>query len=184
MNIRKIYNNLIDEIFDFLQSKTRIIFLLIILSILTLISYKFIIGLFSIFLLLVLNTILESYRLYLPVMPIDLELLTFGTILLTIRYNFGIVLVFILLSLISMTISRGHFHPSIIIKAISLIILSLIISLIGFSMLKAMIAILIILIIQFIGYILLGGDPVRNTIARIINLLFNYFLLNLFNFLF
>lgn len=180
MNLKKKYNNLIDKIFNFLQNKTRIIFLLIFLLILTLISYKFVIGLFLVFFLLALNTIIEAYRLFIPMIPIDLELLTFGTILLTLKYNFNIVLIFILLGLISMTISRGHFHPSFLVKALSLIVISLIISFVDYSLLKAMLAILIGIIIQLTGYILLGGDPIRNTISRTSNLFFNYFLLTIF----
>ena len=148
MNLKKIYNALIDKIFDFLSRKTRVIFLLIFFLILTLISYKFVIGFFLIFLLLALNTIIESYRLFIPMIPIDLELLTFGTILLTVKYNLIIVLIFIFLGMISMTISRGHFHPSFLIKLLSLIVISLIISNISYSLLKAMLAVAIGIIIQ------------------------------------
>ena len=179
MNLKKIYNSLIDRIFDFLQKKTRVIFLLIFLLVLTLISYRFVIGLFLIFLLLVLDTILEAYRLFIPMIPIDLELLTFGTILLTVKYSRTIAIIFIFLGLISMTISRGHFHPSFLIKVLSLIVISLIISFVGYLLSKALLAILIGIIIQLTGYILLGGDPVRNTISRITNFFFNYFLLSL-----
>jgi len=181
MDLKKTYNNIIDKIFDFLSRKTRVIFLLIFFIILTLISYKFVIGFFLVFLLLALNTILELYRLFIPMIPIDLELLTLGTILLTVTYSFNIALIFILFGLISMTISRGHFHPSFLIKLLSLIVISLIISNISYSLLKAMLAVAIGIIIQLVGYILIGGDPVRNTISRITNIFFNYFLLNLFN---
>src|SRR3989344_3296640 len=174
MNLKKIYNALIDKIFDFLSRKTRVIFLLIFFLILTLISYKFVIGFFLIFLLLALNTIIESYRLFIPMIPIDLELLTFGTILLTVKYSRTIAIIFIFLGLISMTISRGHFHPSFLIKVLSLIVISLIISFFGYSLSKALLAILIGIIIQLTGYILLGGDPVRNTISRITNFFFIY----------
>ncbi len=183
MDFKKIYNNLIDKIFDFLKKKTRVIFLLIFLLILTLISYKLVIGLFLVFLLLVLDTIIEAYRLFIPMIPIDLELLTFGTILLTIRYSTTIAIIFIFLGLISMAISRGHFHPSFLIKVLSLIVISLIISYIDYSILKAMFAILIGIIIQLAGYILMGGDPIRNTISRTTNLFLNYFLLSIFKFL-
>lgn len=180
MDIKQAYNKSIDIIFDFLKKKNRIILQLIILLILVLVSYKFFVTLFFIFLFLIINTVIESYRLFLPGIPVDFELLTFGAIFLTLRFDMTITLIFLLLGLISMTISRGHFHPSFLIKITSLFIIALVISTIDYTLLKAMIILFIGIIIQFIGYILLGGDPVRNTIARLSNLLFNYFLLTTF----
>lgn len=180
MNLKKTYNNFIDKLFDLLKKKKRVLFLLIFLLILTLISYKLIMGLFLVFFLLVLDVIIESYRLFIPIIPIDLELLTFGTILLTIRYSSTTAIIFIFFGLISMTISRGHFHPSFIVKIASLIIISLLLSYIDYSLLKVMLIILLGLIIQFTGYIFLGGNPVRNLISRSSNLLFNYLLLSIF----
>lgn len=182
--MKKIYNNLVDKIFDLLKKKTRIIFLLLSLLILTLISYKFVTVIFLIFLLLALDVIVESYRFFIPMLPIDLELLTFGTILLTVKFNTKIAIIFIFLGMISMTISRGHFHPSFLVRVLSLIVVSLIISFIGYSLLKAMLAILIAVIIQFGGFTLLGGNPVKDSISRASNLIINYLLLTLFSFIF
>jgi len=184
MNFIHTYNQAIDICFDFLENKTKVLLGIIFLFTITIVTYQFLLPVFLILLFLILDTLIEMYRLYVPMIPIDLELLTFATIYLTVTQGTGLAIIFILFSLIAMTISRGHFHPSFIIKILALILLSIIISITGFSTIKAIIAIIIVVVLQFTGYFfLMSGDPVKSTISRITNILFNYFLLTSFGFL-
>ena len=177
--LRDRYNRLIDRIFSILESRTRLLLLLVAVIILTLISAKLVLGLLMVGLFLAGDAIVESYRLFIPRIPVDIELLTLGTIVITSLYGTGVALLFIVLGAIPMTLSRGHFHPSFLIRMLSLAAASHLLAFIGFSFGRAMLAIILALAIQFLGYLPFGSSPVRGLISRTTNLAWNYVALSL-----
>ncbi|MBI4149193.1 hypothetical protein HY491_01975 [Candidatus Woesearchaeota archaeon] len=177
--LRERYNQLIDLIFNFLESRIRVFLLFIMLLLLALLSAKLVLGIAAIALLLAGDAVIESYRFFIPRIPVDIELLTFGTIFLTAHYGTTLAYLFIALGIIPMTLTRGHFHPSFLVRMLSLAVASSVLAATGYSFAAAMLAILLALAMQLLGYLAFGGSIARSIISRATNLAWNYLLLSL-----
>jgi len=158
---------------------TFLIVVLVLGLLLLILLFSFLKAIFVVIFFVLINILLRFYKRIIPSIPLEFEVITFGSLLCTIQYDIKAGIAVAILGSLLADIANGTINPGNFVMTagyIGVAILGVFIPVTQFGLAGLYITFFYNIVIWLIFHLLFHHDLFKNTAYSITNLIFNYFL--------